>query len=143
MARRFNRIRKANLANTRAKNTVARRKRQHIAKLANLKTAVLNLSNYKLNDSEITLLAKGLKFIPSPRNHNASKNVLHDFTEFARKLRCRYHFHKPGDIEMHPLRENSGFEPDRAGVALETYIDKTKLELSSLCVHNYRQNITN
>ena len=31
----------------------------------NSKMDVLNLSNYKLNDSEITLLAKGLKFTTS------------------------------------------------------------------------------
>ncbi|KAK3085251.1 hypothetical protein FSP39_000707 [Pinctada imbricata] len=143
MARRFNRSHKIKQAKTRANNKIAQRKRQQITKITNLKTAVLNLSNYNLNDSEITILAKGLKFIPSPRVYNTRRNIMKDFLEFARKLRCKYHFHKKEEKKMHPFRVNSGFVPEKASAALESYIDKTRLELTSLYIRKYHQNISN
>lgn len=55
---------------------------------------VLNLSKYKVNHHEYSVLSKGLKFIPTPQNGNIKKVILNDFDEFARKLRCKYHFDK-------------------------------------------------
>ena len=96
MARRFNRSHKIKQAKIRANNNISHRKRQQITNVTNLKPAVLNLSNYNLNDSEITLLAKGLKFIPSPRVYNTRRNIMKDFLKVARKLRCKYHFLQKG-----------------------------------------------
>ena len=43
---------------------------------------VVNLSNYQLTEDEIKVLARGLKFIPSPRNINKTE-VLADIKKFG------------------------------------------------------------
>ena len=53
---------------------------------------VVNLSNYQLNEEEIKVLAKGLKFIPSPRNINKTE-VLADIKKFSRRMRLKEYFH--------------------------------------------------
>ena len=102
--------------------------------------AVLNLSNYKLNDSEITLLAKGLKFTTSQWIYNACSNVLHDI-KIARNRDANTTFTKFGDIKMHS-RIKVWFEPKSTGVAFESYIDKTKIELTSPYNQNDCQSIS-
>ena len=143
MARRFNRNMKRNSAKSRTKKYFTRDMRQHITYNEKSKPAVLNLSKITLNDSENKLLTKGLKFIPCPRTSYVKRDIMADFNEFARKLRCKYHFYRKNDRQIHPFRENTGFEPDKACPALESYIDKTKLELSSIYIRKYRPNMTN
>lgn len=72
---------------------------------------VLNLSKYKVNHHEYFVLSKGLKFIPTPQNGNIKKVILNDFDEFARKLRCKYHFDKGENLSIHPFKKPSGYNP--------------------------------
>ena len=52
---------------------------------------VINLSQYQLTPPEISLLSKGLNFIPTPgRDHPAI--IIQDYLLFERKLRLKYHF---------------------------------------------------
>ena len=53
---------------------------------------VVNLSNYQLTEDEIKVLARGLKFIPSPRNINKTE-VLSDIKKFGRRMRLKEFFH--------------------------------------------------
>ena len=46
--------------------------------------SVVNLSNYQLSENEIKVLAKRLKFIPSPRNIYKTE-VLADIKKFGRR----------------------------------------------------------
>lgn len=97
--------------------------------LAETHKFVFNLSRHKLNDNEYSLLAKGLKFIPSPKQKNIKRRILKDFDEFARKLRCRYYFDTGAVSKHHPFRKSSEYQPPTTFNELEQYIDKTKLEL--------------
>ena len=47
---------------------------------------IINLSSRKLNESEIKLLEKGLKFTPTPNNAN-TQELEKDILEFTRKVR--------------------------------------------------------
>ena len=55
----------------------------------------------KLTDHDYILLSRGLKFIPNPKDKNAKLELIKDFDELARKMRCRYWFHKNSD-KRHP-----------------------------------------
>lgn len=86
MARRFKRQDKQKKRALRASNACAHIKSIHKASVKTAKKYVLNLSSYSLKDNEYILLAKGLKFIPSPQKSNVKWFLLKDFDEFARKL---------------------------------------------------------
>ena len=48
-----------------------------------------NLSNYQLTDSQVSMLSKGLKFIPTPVTNESiiRRQLLRDFEQFARRMR--------------------------------------------------------
>ena len=94
MARRFNKLAKIRKSKVRAGDKSARKKRKNKATISRASKHVMNLSQKQLKDCEIKILAKGLKFIPTPINKNVQRNIASDFDEFARKLRCKYHFYK-------------------------------------------------
>ena len=142
MARRFNRKKKEKKCKERALNMEARKKRTLRAKLANARKFVLNLSKYTLSNNEVLLLAKGLKFIPTPPYSNVKNLLMKDFDEFARKLRCRYLFDDGTHENLHPFRTNTGYKPPPTCNALENYIEKTKLELSSIPIKVQRDNLS-
>ena len=50
---------------------------------------VINISSYELNISEISILAKGRKFCPTPE-YSDLLGLKVDITEFARKLQLNY-----------------------------------------------------
>ena len=58
------------------------------------KPPITNLSSYTLTKHHISLLAKGLNFIPTPKKDHPAK-ILQDILLFDRKLRLKYHFHQP------------------------------------------------
>ncbi|CAG2252393.1 unnamed protein product [Mytilus edulis] len=65
-----------------------------------------------------------------------------DFNEFARKLRCRFHFGNTESRGMHPFRQKSFYEQTPACFELENYLDLTKFELSNLDLRNNYYNFT-
>ena len=99
-------------------------------------------TNEKINDDEILLLSKGLKFIPSPAIKFAKSQCIADFNEFSRKLRCRYHFDKGDNLSLHPFIEKSGYQPGFANNAIEAYIFKTKMEIDNLQIKHSNDNLT-
>ncbi|XP_062587335.1 uncharacterized protein LOC134248972 [Saccostrea cucullata] len=143
MARRFNRNAKSKSKKNRAMNFKARKIREHKNKVLIARDHVFNLTPDKLSDDEYLLLAKGLKFVPSPVSHKVKQQVMKDFNEFARKLKCRFIFHDPdSDNDIHPFRMKSGFEPQIMNNSVQTYIDKTRLELSSMEVRKSSDNLS-
>jgi hypothetical protein len=94
-----------------------------------------------LTDLDYILLSGGLKFIPNPEDKNAKLELLKDFDELARKMRCRYLFHKNSD-KLHPFYQKTGYEPEFSCHTLENYINLTKFELSYLPVRKFRDNIS-
>ena len=59
---------------------------------ANNDKYIKNLSAKTLTDHETALLAKGLKFIPTPPNSASHNNLLKDFEAFTRSMRLQYIF---------------------------------------------------
>ncbi|KAK6165389.1 hypothetical protein SNE40_022325 [Patella caerulea] len=53
---------------------------------------VVNLSSVTLNNKEISLLHKGLKFTPTPQSDTCT--LKSELSQFCRKLRLQHHFHK-------------------------------------------------
>ncbi|CAG2239183.1 unnamed protein product [Mytilus edulis] len=56
-------------------------------------------------------------------------------------MRCRYLYHNTNDT-IHPFRLKTYHKPQLCCNTLENYIDQTKLELSSLQVRDFRDNLT-
>ena len=52
---------------------------------------VVNLSKRELTESEISLLSRGLKFCPTPKDLDKGK-IKTDFEEFGRRLRLKWLF---------------------------------------------------
>ena len=58
---------------------------------------VINLSQRQLTKSEISLLSKGLKFVPTPNTIDKAK-LKQELEVFWRKLRLMWHFRNDGRI---------------------------------------------
>ena len=87
------------------------------------KEHIKNLSNTQLTDEQITLLSRGLKFIPVPvtRENLIRCQLLADFNEFARRMRLQYIFYGQ-EKEPHPFQVKSNWNPPvQPSVALETF----------------------
>ena len=57
---------------------------------------IKNLSNRTLTGAQISLISRGLKFIPVNKSINRNKirrQLLQDFENFARRMRLKYMFH--------------------------------------------------
>ena len=54
------------------------------------------MSNYQLSTDQVTVLTKGLNFIPTPNKDNPTK-ILQDILLFDSKIRLKYHFHHNPD----------------------------------------------
>ena len=82
----------------------------------NSSTSVLNLSSFLLNRDQITLLSKGLNFIPKPQQVS-KKDIMNAIKEFKRRLKLVAHFgtdslKKPPDPLKLLLKPKSTWEPD-------------------------------
>ncbi|VDH93638.1 Hypothetical predicted protein [Mytilus galloprovincialis] len=95
------------------------------------------------SDSEISLLAKGLKFIPAPAEKNIKRNLLQSFDKLARKMRLKFLFYgNENVINNHPFTMKSGYTPNFANTAIENYIFATKIELGRIHLHKFKDNLT-
>ena len=82
---------------------------------------IRNLSNEQLTDEQITLLSRGLKFIPTPvtTESNIRRELLKDFDLFARRMRLQYIYYGK-EREPHPFHVKSDWNPPvQPSVALE------------------------
>ena len=76
------------------------------------KKHIKNLSNEQLTDEQITLLSRGLKFIPTPvtTENNIRRKLLKDFDLFARRMRLQYIYYGK-EREPHPFHVKSDWNP--------------------------------
>ena len=89
---------------------------------------ITNLSNHQLSRDEITLLSKGLNFIPTPRRDHPAK-MLQDILLFDRKIKLKYHFSNDSDQNQGSsqqtnnqiLHPSSGWTPSAQDPFLDTY----------------------
>ena len=103
---------------------------------------IKNMSNKNLTDQEIALLAKGLKFIPTPEKPASQKNLIRDFNSFARSMRLKYMF-ADAKSNLHPFYVRSNWQPPpQSSVALENYLEQTKLEIANITFTNVKDNLS-
>lgn len=98
--------------------------------VAQAKQFVTNLSELKLTETQLCLLAKGQKFVPL--NNIVKKELLHDIDMLGRKMRIKYQFRHEHDT-IHPFWVKSpDYEPPLASNAIEDFILAMKIECSDL-----------
>jgi len=54
-----------------------------------------NFSSHQLTDNQVSVISKGLKFIPTPVTNKAKirHQLMQDFEQFARRMHLQYIFH--------------------------------------------------
>ena len=89
-----------------------------------------NFSSHQLTIPEITVLAKGLKFIPFP-GQPQKQALIASLKEMGRKINCRTKF---GDDNSptHPLYTNTGFDPGPVDPTTDAYLDETRINLEEM-----------
>ena len=90
---------------------------------------VANLSSRILNKAEVSLLSKGLQFVPTPKNINLSK-IKEEFEIFGRKLRLEWYFRNDErDLITNPFKKKSKFNPKNSN---SKYSNLTKEERNAI-----------
>ena len=103
---------------------------------------VVNLSGRKLSKAEISLLSKGLKFIPTPRNVDRVA-LKEDLELFGRKLRLAWHFRNDEKtFESNPFRRKSKFNPKGKDAAIELYLSRLEEEILAIDTNLKYSNLT-
>ena len=112
------------------------------SKLANTyRPLITNYANINLSDLQIIALAKGLKYIPTPKHPHRSQ-LVEDFDNFARKMRVSYIMHDK-DKKFAPFRPKSKWVPlDSENNILEEYLEQTKNEICHLRFTKQKPNLT-
>ena len=94
---------------------------------------VFNLSNKVLSQTEISVLEKGLGFVPTPNMINEA-DLRRDFNEFSRKMRCKWYFRdEPSEefSEIPAFRPKSTWKPPAGDPCVELFLRKMEHELFS------------
>ena len=104
-----------------------------------------NLLNIDLTNDQTNFLAKGLKFIPTPKENETQirRHLLKDFDHFARRMRLQYIFHRE-DNEPHPFHVKSNWTPlVQQSVALESYLEEVKVQLAEVQLTKPKDDLPN
>ena len=90
---------------------------------------VINLFTRILSKAKISLLSKGLEFIPTPTSVN--KALIKEEREcFGRKLRLLWHFRNEESINIsNPFNKKSTFNPKGKDAAIELYLSRLEEEI--------------
>ena len=103
---------------------------------------VLNLSKRVLNEAEISLLSKGLKFVPTP-NFVDKAALKQDLERFGRKLRLAWHFRNDQrEYVFNPFRKKSNFKPKDQDAAIEMYLSALEQHIFDINTKIRYHNIT-
>ena len=114
---------------------------------------VVNLSNYKLNKSEVSVLEKGITFSPTPGECDISETH-HEVQKFLRRILLKVHFHDNvdtannsyyGDLPKGLLKfkPQSKWTPRSSDPILRAFIYNVEKDLSTLKpIHSKQFNLT-
>ena len=90
---------------------------------------VINLSKRNLSENEISLLSKGLNFIPTCNKVDVARLKL-ELEQFGRMLRLKWHFRNDKrDIPINPFKAKSTFNPRKKNAAIEIYLSSLEEKL--------------
>ena len=107
-----------------------------------LKTS-LTYSNSAKNEKYIKNFSKKLFQTTTPPVPSSNKSLLKDFNNFARTMRLTYMFADINKTTSHPFHVKSSWQPSvQNSVALEKYLEETKLELDSVVFRPQNDNIS-
>ena len=90
---------------------------------------IINLSTRILSKAEISLLSKGLKFIPAPTSVNKAL-IKEELECFGRKLRLLWFFRNEESITIsNPFKKKSTVNPKGKDAAIELYLSRLEEEI--------------
>ena len=118
-------------------NTIATYKRERLEGKF-VSSNVINLSRRNLSEAEISLLSKGLKFVPTANKIDRAK-LKTELEEYGRKLRLMWHFRndeKPFSYEK--FRPKSTFNPRNKDTVVETYLSSLEEKLLDIGISSKR-----
>ena len=95
---------------------------------------VVNISSRILTQAEVSLLSKGLKFCPTPKELDWSV-IKRDVKEFGRKIRCKEYFLSRAEESSQNFRqfkEKSSWVPSEVDPAIEVYCSKLEEKVSAI-----------
>ena len=93
---------------------------------------VVNLSKRKLTKTEISLLSKGLKFIPNS-NHISKAKLKMELEIYGRMLRLKWHFQNDEkEFYRNKFKPKSTFNPRNKNAAIEIYLSSLEEKLMSI-----------
>ena len=97
-----------------------------------------------LTASQVSLLSRGLKFIPTPATNETriKQQLLRDFEQFARRMRLLYIFHKQ-NREPHPFHVKPTWMPQvQHSVALESHLENVKTQPTEIKITKPKNNLS-
>ena len=90
---------------------------------------VINLSKRDLSENEISLLSKGLNFIPTCNKVDVARLKM-ELEQFGRMLRLKWHFRDDKrDIPINPFKTKSTFNPRNKDATIEMYLSRLEEKL--------------
>ena len=93
---------------------------------------VINLSTRILSKAEISLLSKGLKFIPTPKSVNKAL-IKEELESFGKKLRLLWHFRNEESITIsNTFKKKSTFNSKGKDAATELYLSRLEEEIMAI-----------
>ena len=94
------------------------------------------MSTKILSNEETSFLAKGLKFVPTPKVNEQTprRELMQDCQEFETTMRLLYLFEDKKD-KPHPYYVKSNLKPPvTQSVALKSFLDEVKLQISEALI---------
>ena len=88
----------------------------------------------ELSAKVISVLEKGLGFVPTPSHINEA-DLQRDLWEFSRKMRCKWHFRNEvpqNNEEISQFKVKSRWNPPKGHPALEAFLNETEKDVFSL-----------
>ena len=93
---------------------------------------VVNLSRWNLTDSEISLLSKGLNFVPTSNTIDKGK-LKTELEALGRILRLKWHFrNEENEFDLDQFKPESSFNPRNKDAAIEIYMSSLEEKLKKI-----------
>ena len=101
---------------------------------------VVNLSKRKLTKAEISLLSKGLKFVPTSNHINKAKLKM-ELEAYGRMLRLKWHFRNDEkEFDRKRFKPKSTFNPRNKDAAIEIYLSSLEEKLMNIEIPQNKYN---
>ena len=95
-----------------------------------------------MSDAEVSLLSKGLKFVPTPTSLNKAK-IKEELEVFGRKLRLMWYFRNDDrETIFNPFQKKSKFNPKKNVASIEIYLSRLEEEILNIDTNINYSNLT-